>query len=318
MIHRVTHFFIVSIVLSIFSHNSWAKETTIEQDLIEKNKQISRYFDGLATDIDSLLSSRKARPRNQSRVSLVGFANSVEGQGVDPSGHIDVDLRLPNLEQDLKLQFSSYDKEDEFEGLGRNRTDGLPQQQKYGTSVAFARTFKNIRTTLRPRLELKNPLVSSFLLRFDHNHNFSRWTLRNTLKLFAHSIDGTGQSISVDFERGLTRSMLFRWFNEQQYLDRDNILYVAQGPMLLMKLNEVMALSYTFSLNSQSRTLLDLAPAKEITQSYHLSGYRSIVSFSHSLYKNVFHYQISPSLSFYKYRNFKGEAGVLLRTEIIF
>ncbi len=311
--------FWLSIFLLFLSHISFGKETSIEKSLIETNKQLSKHIDDLAIQIDSLLSSRRQTLTNQSRVSLVGFTESFEGQGVRQDGHINIDLRFPNLEEKWKLQFSSYDTEDEFEGLGRNRTDGRPQEQKYGTSVAVVKQISNVNVTFRPRIELKDPLVSSFLLRFDHNLKLKPLAIHSTVKLFAHSIDGTGTALAFDFDRMLTKTLLFRWFNEMQYLDRDNIFFASQGPMVLKKISSSMAASQTLSLNSQSRTLNGLQPALAYrTDSYHLSGYRFIFTFSHVLYRNIFQYQISPSLNFNKVRNFKGEAGVLLRTELIF
>ncbi len=307
-------------LLFFLSHISYGKETTFEEDLIETNKQLSAHIDDLAVEIDSLLSNRRSNLKNKSRISFVGFTENLEGQGIRQDGHVNIDVRFPNLEEKWKLQFSSYDPEDEFEGLGRNRTDGRPQEQKYGTSIALVRKISEVETVFRPRIELKDPLVSSFLVKFTHRLPLKSFPLISSLKLFAHSIDGTGEAVTLDFDRVIAKNLIFRWFNEQQYLDRDNILYVSQGPMLLKKISSSMAVSQTLSLNSQSRSINPEFNIEnfENTNSYHLNSYRFIFTFSHSLYRNVFHYQISPSLNFYKNRNFKGLAGILLQTEIIF
>lgn len=297
---------------------------SLDEKVIKENKEISLRIDELARSLDGLLSNRRAEGINKTSISLIGFVDSREGEVIDEKGHVQVNLRLPELEEKWKLRFSSYDQEDEFEGLARNRDGAGPRRQKFGTSLGLANNISNIKTLVRPRIELRDPLVSSFLLKFSSDLPLGPFHLKWVKKFFTHSIDGVGQAIQVDFDYRLTKKIIFRFFNEEQYLDRYNLMNVAQGPTLLYKFSRRLGLSKTLSFNSKNRNLLTNADRVSPlfqpygASGYHLSSYNLIFSLSHKIYKNVFHYQISPRLDFRKQQNFKGQAGVTFRTELIF
>lgn len=283
---------------------------------------LSKHIDDLAREIDLLLAGRRfIKKVNKSTVTLTGFTESIEGQAPRFSGHINMDLRLPNLEEEWKLKFSSYDEEDEFEGLNRNRFGAQPQEQKYGASIAYVKEIESVRATVRPRIELKDPLVSGFLLKLENLVHLTFMDLRTQLKLFTHSEDGTGQAFTIDLERKLSPSTVLRIFNEQQYLDKDNYFIVAQGPSVLFKITDRMAISPTFSFQSVNRARVEnstlILPGQD-HPGYHLDSYIFYVSYRHQIYKNVLHYQLTPNLAFRKSRSFKGQAGINLNIDVIF
>jgi hypothetical protein len=320
IIHNM-HFSILLILgILIFNKSSYgAGDLSLEDKLVNENKEISSYIDNFANQLDYLLSNRRSRIKNYTNIKLIGFIDSREGDVLNEKGHIDINLRLPRLEEKWKLLVASYDTEDEFEGLNRNRDGASPRAQKLGTAVSYSQTFKNIKTVFRPRIDLKNPLATSFLLKFNSDFKIPIFKVYWQKKFFLHSVDGAGESISFDFDKPLTNNLLFRIFNEAQYLDKSNFFNVAQGPTFLYKISDTIALSNTLTINSQNRNFMNNDGTNFYTAAnYHLESYAYIVSYSHSLYKNVLHYQISPSLSFQKQRNFKGYAGAVFKAEFIF
>lgn len=317
MVFNKIAFFLVSLALIFLSSKVYADEGTFEKDLIATNKEISQEIDQIASSIDHFLSNRREIKRNRTSINVTGFSELREGGYFKQTGHLNLDLKLPNTEKDWLLKLSSYDDEDEFEGLQRNREGALPQTQKYGTSLAYGRSLKGIQATVRPRIEFKDPLVSSFLIKLQKNIGLKVFNIRLQNKLFAHSVDGTGESFAIDFERWISPKLFLRFFNEEQYLDKSHIFTVSQGPSLLYLINDRMAISKTVSLNSASR---NFAPpeAHYAAGSYHLASYNFIASFSHKLYRNILHYRVTPSLNFEKQTHYKGHAAVVLTTEIIF
>ncbi len=297
----------------------FGNDESFRDTIVNNNKYLSKQFDSLAQELDTILSNRKGNVPSKSRLSLIGYLESREGGTQNQTIHISADLRLPKLEKKWKLRFSSYDQEDEFEGLQRNRNGVAPREEKYGASVGVVRQISNVKTLLRPRIELKDPFVSSMLFKMNSDLEVYKVIVRWQAKFFAHSVDGVGQSVAIDFEKELSQSFVFRLFNEQQYLDRDNQFSVAQGPSLLYKINDLQALSTTFALNSMNRNIAThITRDAYAAESYHLASYRWDISFSHKLLRNVLHYQITPFLEFQKQVHFKGQAGAILRTEIIF
>jgi hypothetical protein len=298
---------------------AWAQNPSVQEKWIERNHQVSKYFDSLARELDYLLSGQRTNERNETQLTVAAFADASEVRGVEPDAHINLDLNLPAFEEEMKLRLSSFDAEDEFEGLARNRTNARPQQQKLGTSVAVGRNISGVKVIFRPRVELRDPLLTSFLLKFTHSLKGWLFNVHSQVRLLTHSRDGVGQSAHIYFERPLSQSSLFRWFNEQQYLDQFNLFSVAQGLMVLHKASDKLALSYTVSFNSQNRSTGTEFFVPEVSYTgYHLNSYQFIFSFHHKLFSNVLHYQVSPSLNFYKDLRFRGDPGILLRTELIF
>lgn len=287
--------------------------------IVQENINISKEIDRLAQELDTLLSGRKGNPKNKTTIRLLGFTENREGGFFEQSGHISIQLRLPKLEKNWRLSLSSFDPEDEFEGNQRNRDGARPQSQKLGTSVGVAKNIGKIETLFRPRVELRNPLVTSFLLRFRRQFNTSFGSFEWRKKFFVHSVDGAGQSLQLNLDNQLAPYMVLRFFTEGQYLDRDNFFAVSQGPSLRIRMGQDMALSNTLSINSANRILArDAQSALISADSYHLNNYRYILSFTHQILRRVFHYQLSPYLEFPKTNSFKGITGVTLQTEIIF
>ena len=295
-----------------------AREETVKEKIVKNNKLISKQVDDLAREIDTLLSNRRGRQKNRSTVSLIGFVENREMGQFSNSGHVDIQLRLPKLEKKWQLRFSSFDNEDEFEGLGPNRNGAAPRQQKLGTSVGFANKFSKIKTLIRPRVELRNPLVSGFLLKLSSDIKFKIFTIKWRKKFFTHSADGVGQSLAIDLEKRLVKDLVFRIFNEGQYLDQRNLFSVSQGPSLLYRVSKAIGLATTLSINSFNRTPNISVSNSYQASSYHLGSYRLDMSISHKILNRVFHYQVTPYLDFAKQQRFKGNAGIILRTEIIF
>jgi len=310
-------FFILFCILGAYP--TWGQEPTMEEVWIERNRKVSEYFDILAAELDYQLAGSRTDERNTSQLSLIGFAQAAESSGTLNDGHIDVNLHLPAFEEAIKLRLSSFDAEDEFEGLDRNRTNARPQEQKLGTSVAIGQRFSDIEVVFRPRVELRDPLITSFLLKFSNTIKRSVFNFNSQLRFLTHSRDGVGQSLSLYLDTPIAKSSLFRIFTEEQYLDQRNLFSTAHGVMFLEKMSEEISLSQTISLNSQNRNLFGPDTAESFRyRNYHLNNYQFIFSFHHKLYKNVFHYQISPSLNFYKRLSFRGDPAILLRTELIF
>ncbi len=320
-INEMTNIFRVLFITLLFYPNLEARgnDESFKETIVENNKYLSKQFDSLAQEIDTLLSNRRGKVPSNSRLRLLGYFESREGGIQNQSFFISADLRLPKLEKKWKVRFSSYDREDEFEGLQRNRNGVAPREQKSGASVGLIRKVSGVNFLLRPRIELKDPLVSSMLLKLNGDLQITSWALQWQLKFFAHSVDGVGQSAAFDFEKDLTNRLVLRLFNEQQYLDRDNVFRVAQGPSFLYKLNDLMGLSTTLAFNSANRNISTRFTEEAYgAENYHLTSYRWDITFSHKLLRNVFHYQLTPLLEFPKQRGFKGWAGIILRTEIIF
>jgi hypothetical protein len=312
--YRACMLFLLSPLLC-FPAMAQSKGPLLEQ-AIEQNRQLSKRIDRLARNLDELLSNRQSPVRNATQVQLIGNTRWTEQQAPTLQPQFALNLSLPAVEKRLRLQLASFDREDQFEGLERNRNGAQPQNQKTGASLGVLRQLGATQVLFRPRIEFRDPLVTSILIRTDQRLQFSTVPLiLLTQKVFAHSVDGAGASAEVDFDFQLSDSVLLRFFNEAQYLDQDNFFETSQGPTLAWQISERMAWSSTLSFNGQNRALFS-----NNTQwnSFHLNSYTLFTSFSHMILRNVLHYQITPELRFPKSNRWKGVAGLNFQLSLIF
>ena len=101
---------LICFFITLYSYNSQSEVNSFDKSLVKKNIYISEKIDNLAILIDDFFSKRKVvSSNNKTQLRLIGYSEWREGGSVSESGHINIDLRLPNLEKEWMLKFSSFD-----------------------------------------------------------------------------------------------------------------------------------------------------------------------------------------------------------------
>jgi hypothetical protein len=283
--------------------------TALEDAMINADIALSDRIDAIADSIDLFLARKRTveiHKKNPTTVRINNSTYSSEGAGLKNNWGLNVGLRLPNLEKSWALRFTTYDENTEERGVRRNTLRETPRPENYGTSLALFRQLGSIKTTFRPRIELRNPLRVSHMLRFEATAEENKFLIRPKVELFATPSKGTGVFTGLNFEYDLNKYFSLSQFNESEYEEGRNLFSVDNGFTLGQIISEEISVVYTFLFESSSRP------------SYHLDQYVFATSWRESLYKRVVEFTVTPNISFPRSLAYKGHVGANLGISLIF
>ncbi len=280
---------------------------SFEQRMIRTNILISEELDKTAGMIDHFLADGKqTSEKNATTLTLENRIDWIDGEDISYKPHVDIDLHLPNLEEKWKLRFTSYDEDSQERGINRNRLKTQAPRENYGASLSIFEKFGRVETTFRPRLEFKDTIQTSFILRLESPFEHTDVVIRPKVEFFGRSDTGTGQFAALNFDFPLSEIFLISLINEQQYTNTEHYLDVTHGIGFTHFYNDSMHQNYRFNLEYNNK------PA------YHLSRYTFSSSFNHELYRNIFHYSVIPYVAWSEKKDFSGKFGLELLFEFIF
>ena len=281
--------------------------STIEDSLIEKNKEISEKIDESVIALDLYLAKKSYDDvENKSTLKIHNNFSWEEGKGVKYSPHIGLKLHLPHFQKKWQLQLTTYDEDKSERGINKNRSDTEKTEDNFGTSFGIVEELGRIKTEFRPRLEYNNKFQSSYLLKFSSEADAGFFKVQPELQLFARSDSGTGEYFGLNCSLELDRENGIILINEEQYTDGDNTLSTNHG----LRYSHI----YSRSLE-QEITFMGEASNRDV---YHIERYILKTKFLHRLYHNVLHYQLTPFLVFAKQKEFAVSPGLNFSFEIIF
>lgn len=268
---------------------------------------ISGWLDSLAEATDLFLTGRKfSKKANETRVRIENSSISNEGQGVVNNTSFDVQLRLPNLEEYFQLKFTSYDDQQE-RSVRRKYLRQTQRRENYGASVGFFKNIGNVKTVFQPRVQLRDPLKVSHMLRLESLVEMTKSNLVPRIEFFADPDKGTGIFNSLSLNILLTKKYTLTFINEGEYDDKLDIHFRAtNGASITDAIGETMALSYILLFDSNN------------LPTYHLDSYDAAIAWNQLLYKRILDYQLIPHLNFAKANHYKGRAGITLNVNLNF
>ncbi|MEC9282874.1 MAG: hypothetical protein VX642_09190 [Bdellovibrionota bacterium] len=277
--------------------------------LIRKNIQISEEVNTFAEEIDMFLSGDDYSSKdNESSLVVVNQFDYSEGGEFVYKPLVNFHLRLPNLEEKFRLNFSSYDSDESTRGVNRNRVQRNNPDESFGTSINWVRRFGKIDVDLRPRLEISPGVGVSWRLRFEQKINWARKMLfRPNLALYAKPRDGTGVFTTFNNYWAYSPKLTYILINEWEYQNKENLLQANNGFALEQLLGGD---SYYF--------LHQIVFESTNRPKYHLDSIVVSSGFHHNWLYRVLTYKLSPYLSFEKENYFKGRAGIRLEVQMIF
>ena len=91
------------------------KKPSLVDDLIQKNKDISNWFDKKVEDFDLFLVGKSVSyEKNLSSIKVINTTESHEGENFKNNTTISINPKLANLEKFLKIRLSTYVERDEY------------------------------------------------------------------------------------------------------------------------------------------------------------------------------------------------------------
>ncbi len=294
--------FAASEVAEVISADKSAKDR-----FIAKNIEISEWFDNVAEGLDLFLIGRKVTKRKNETQVLLGSSVFVkEREGTETTAELDVNLRLPNVEDYWQLKFTSYDANQDRRIIQRGTFRRTPRQRNYGATLALFRNLGKVRTSFQPRAALQDGLKVSHSLVFESVAETDKYKLNPKLEFFANANEGAGTYLAINFHFNINDTFTLTPVNDAEYKDKLHTLVVTNGMVLGHKLTEFKSLAYNLFFESTNR------------DEYHLEGYTTSVTWAEVIYRNVLSYSISPSVSFAKPQSFVATPGIVFRVELQF
>ncbi len=284
------------------------EEKSLRDIIVDRNKQISNHIDAAAKRVDNALGGGELDKKPN--LTHIIVRQRLDWAIVDSllayNPYLDLRLRLPKFEKKWQLKFTTYDEDQVDRGINRNRLQTTPVRQTYGGDVGFFHKLGNINTEFQPRVEFREGLQTSYILKFSSPYSAPPLGFSPELQLFAKSDQGVGEFVAFNIDIHLYRSLTMSLINEEQYVDQDNIFSTNSGLRFSHSYNELMNQMYAIIFESSSRA------------TYHLDRYTVEAGFTHRLLKNVIHYSLIPYLAFNRDLAFRGSPGVILEVNLIF
>lgn len=283
------------------------KEKTLEQQLIEGNVAISKWFDSLTEGIDLFLVHKQLKSEpNTTNVKIENLTYSIEGKGVSNETLLSINPRLPNLEKYWNLKFTTYDDQVDSRGADKTYLRQTKRQVNYGASVGLFAKFGKIRTAFQPRIDLQDPLSVSHSLAFESVADFKTYRINPKLEFFANSSRGTGIFQAINFNFILNNIYSLTLINEATYEEKLHRLSVTNGLSLGQVLSATDAMTYGFFMFANNR------------DNYHLDSYSLSATWYHLLYKKILDFQLTPHLDFSQSVDYTGQSGLTLQITLNF
>ncbi|MBC7466476.1 MAG: hypothetical protein H7256_10835 [Bdellovibrio sp.] len=284
-----------------------AENETVEQKFIDSNIAISNWLDGAAEGLDLFLVGKKLTDaKNETHVRIENSTYSMEGANLTNATSLNVNLRLPNLEEYWQLKFTTYDDTEESRSVKSGYLRQTPRQENYGATVGLFRKLGNIRTSFQPRIGLQDPLKVSHSLRFESILDTKTYKINPKLEFYADADKGTGIYWNLNFNFELSPLWSLTLINEANYEDKTHLYSAGNGFSFGNYINETSTMGYTLIFTSLNQP------------SYHLDSFSASVSWNQLIYKKILDYQIIPHLDFARAQSFKGAAGLIFNLNLNF
>ncbi len=271
---------------------------SLEQDLIRGNISVSEWIDSAAEDLDLFLTGRKlTKKSNKTSVRIENSTQSSEGRRPENATHINVNLRLPNVEEYFQVMFSSYDDQKE-RGMRRRYLHQQRRKENFGASVGVFKSIGKVKTRFQPRIELRDPLKIGHSLSFETLMDARFVVIYPRHEFFADPDRGTGTFDIFNLTFPINRKFSLTQVNEAEYADKVLPHFRGtNGLSLNHVVNDLAFLTYSALFESIDEGR------------YRLDSYDFAVGWNHSIYRRILSYQAIPHWNFSKGRRWKGEAG---------
>ena len=278
-----------------------------EKDFIQNNKDIAKWFDGVADGVDMfLVGKRITTERNKSSIKIDNTTTVSEGANFHNVTTLSVRPRFPNLEQYFQLKFQTYDETTDGRGVENSYLRTTQRQRNYGATLGFFRKLGDIHVAFQPRVQLDNPLNVSQSLSFESIVDYKTFQLNPKLEFFAKPDTGVGTFHALDFHFELTKIYSLTLINEAEYDEKLHKYAVNNGFAVGQAIDEKRAMTYSWIFNSLNQSR------------YHLESHSVAVSWNQIIYRRILDIQITPHLDFNKDRHYKGATGLIFNIGLNF
>ena len=280
---------------------------TIEQKILAVADTIAKGVDNTADYLDLTLAGQRYTDKpNTSSLDVSQMVSYIDGGEFRKSTDFGLNIKLPNVEKRWQLRFTSYDEESEERDLTQQRLRTRPRTKDYGAGVFFFQKIGKLKTLFQPRLQLKNPLEMSYILRFESDVEAVHFKIHPRLEFYADPKKGAGEFFELDTNRQLSARWGLDFSNTEEYRSADNLFSTQHELSLGYSLTKTQGLGTAFTLACQNKG------------HFHVHGLTYSLAYGMQIYPQRLKFGTSPFIVFEKNNRFKGRTGISLTVDVLF
>lgn len=271
---------------------------TWKESLMNDNRAISEWFDGMADGIDLFLAgSRYSKRKNDTRLTVETGLFVSEKEAFSDATSFNLNLRLPNVEEYWHLTFSTYDESQE-RSVTQTYLRQNARELDYGARLGFFKRLGNVRTAFQPRVGFAGRFKISHALSFESvAEKPNGYRVNPKLEFYADADRGPGTFMAFNVNLSLTPNWTWTLVNEGDYEDRTHFFRVTHGTALGHRIGDDRNFGYGIYFNFVN------------VPNYQLGEYIAQLNWSHMVYKNMLGYEIVPYVNFSNVYDYTGYAG---------
>lgn len=298
-------------LLGVLPHVAFAgeekpKERTFEDRVLGVGDSLEDKIGWGAEKIDIILAGRKyTKKKNESHLDINQTLTHTAGGRFSTSTDFGLNLRLPNIEKRWQLRFTSYDEERESRDLQQKRVRTRPRAREYNAGLLFFQRLGRVKTSFLPRLQLKDPLDVSYLLRFEYEAG-TKFKVIPRVDLFADPKKGTGEYASLEFRWEATNRLEWSLTSTEEYREKENFFTTQHS------------LGADYALNDHQGVGAAITGVSTNRPKMHLDTLTFSTGFANVIYRDRLSFSITPFLAFGKNVAFKGNPGISVAIDLNF
>lgn len=287
------------------------EDTSIFSFLDKPQQKVSTGLEWLSKRMDTFFASESLYEESTgSYARLTASTILREGGSQSYLGDLSVRVELPHTKKKLKLIIET-DADKNIENRPGQPSQPTPNQALSQTSY-FAGVEKelaeespwNIHTSTGIRIRAPlDPFVRLYMTR---EVPFEKWKLRFTETLFHFHSSGTGHNTTLEFDRPLSKTDLFRVHSSATWWDQTDHYDLNQSFTFYHEITERRALSYAIAIFGTNKP------------TSHADTYLLDIHYRQRLHQDWLYAEINPQVLYQKMNNFTPEHSVTLTLEMIF
>ncbi|NQZ01519.1 MAG: hypothetical protein HRT45_12720 [Bdellovibrionales bacterium] len=295
---------------------------TEKDPLYQKGHQsVSEGLTTFSESIDSFFSEpRMDVESNGTRLRMNNRLVLVDSNSEEFAFDLNFNLDLPNTRKKLDLIFLSLsedldESEDDENGAGGGSGEGadspensVEQQDYFAGLRLFLKQNKNFNISTDYGIKLVWPPDPFARIRARESVFVGEWEWRFTQNVFWFDSEGLGARLNADFDRRLSRGLLFRQANRASWRAPEGEINYGHSLNLFHTLSRKAGWAYSAGIRSNAPE--DQQPT---LQSYVVSA-----RYRRNIYRNALFFEFRPFVAWPRSLNFGNRPGIIFNLQILF
>ena len=260
-----------------------------------------------ASSIDSFFADDKVfEQTNHSYLRIALDMVSKEYAGTGFAGDLKLKVDLPRTKKRLRLLIETDSQRDSKENLDDLPTDVVQERDFF---ISLERQVGGERNwDIRPSLGIKAHRKLDLFARVRSYRDFglNKWLLHASNNLAWFDSRGFGANGVLEFDRALTKTLLFRATAALNWQEEEMFRRFTQSLSIFQHIDERQSMAY------------QIAGFADDENDWQANQYYMRVRYRKGLYKKWVFGEIIPQHTFLKETSFHGEASITLRLELVF